>query len=343
MKGWGGMIKNIHVGDFQPETRKLQLDATFDFTSVTLGAGSYIAGAEMAVSDDKEAHLLVGKYSSLAHNLHFYIGINHDYRRVSTYPFDSILVDKWWGASQKIASIEGKYNRKQVIIGNDVWIGADVTIMGGVRIGNGAVVAAGALVAKDVPPYAIVGGNPAKVIKYRFSPEVIDKLQKLKWWNWPVDKIKEAIPLFYDIDAFLDKYIVDVPTYVGGKLQTEVVKLQKKYKIYHFLPDYHNAEGVWKDFISKYIKEYTIDDKVVLLLWIDGSIEASQCMITVQKMLERQGECAPMVNTYQGDITDMISLINYVDVIVTSKEEESIDIIDSVDKGDIKIMYAYDF
>ena len=337
------MIKNINFGDFQPKTRKLQLDAKFDFTSVTLGAGSYIAGAEMALSDDKEAHLLIGKYSSLAHNLHFYIGINHDYRRVSTYPFDSRYVDKWWDSSKKISHIEGRYNRKQVIIGNDVWIGADVTVMGGVRIGNGAVVAAGALVSKDVPPYAIVGGNPARVIKYRFSPEVIEELQQIKWWNWPQDRIKAALPLFSDIDKFLQQYGIIKQNNEQCSLYNEIVKLHSNYKIYHFLPDFHSDEGVWQDFIPRFIKNFTIRDKVILLLWVDDSKAAEQCLSLVQMMLEQQGDEAPIINTYQGDINVMASIINDVDVIVTTKEEESIDIIDSVTSGDVKVIYAYDF
>ena len=95
-----------------------------------------------------------------------------------------------------------------MVIGNDVWIGANVSILPGVYIGDGAVIAAGAVVTKDVEPYAIVGGVPAKVIRYRFSPKEIYILLKIKWWDWSVEEVERNIELLYDpvkfIAAFLD-------------------------------------------------------------------------------------------------------------------------------------------
>ena len=95
-------------------------------------------------------------------------------------------------------------------IGNDVWIGARTIVMDGVNIGDGAIIAAGSVVTKDVPAYAIVGGAPAKLIKYRFDEKMINKLLDMKWWNWPDDKITKNIALFHipdlkleDIDRFL--------------------------------------------------------------------------------------------------------------------------------------------
>lgn len=93
----------------------------------------------------------------------------------------------------------------KVSVGNDVWIGERAMVMGGVIIGNGAVVAAGAVVTKDVPPYAVVGGVPAKVIKYRFSPEVIEELEKLQWWSLPESVLRENIDVFQIDDISIDK------------------------------------------------------------------------------------------------------------------------------------------
>ncbi len=91
-------------------------------------------------------------------------------------------------------------------IGNDVWVGRNATIMAGVKIGNGAIIGSGAVVTHDVPPYAVVGGVPAKIIRYRFSPEQIGALEEIAWWNWDDKTIADRFDDFLDIDAFIEKY-----------------------------------------------------------------------------------------------------------------------------------------
>lgn len=100
-----------------------------------------------------------------------------------------------------------KVNEEQpIIIKNDVWIGTNTLILPGVEIGNGAIIAGGAVVTKDVPDYAVVGGVPAKVIKYRFTKEEIEQLLEIKWWDWPIEKIKENVELFRNPKTFLEHY-----------------------------------------------------------------------------------------------------------------------------------------
>jgi acetyltransferase-like isoleucine patch superfamily enzyme len=95
----------------------------------------------------------------------------------------------------------GATSKGDVVIGNDVWLGYGSMIMSGVGIGDGAVIAAGAVVTRDVEPYSIVAGNPARLIKKRFDEETIDKLLKIKWWDWPVEKINNNLNLIYNIDV----------------------------------------------------------------------------------------------------------------------------------------------
>ena len=129
--------------------------------------------------------LIIGKFCMIASGVTFIMnGANHLSKSISTYPF-AIFGKDWQHA------MDGKtYPTKgNTVIGNDVWIGFNATIMPGINIGDGAIIASNATVTKDVPPYAVVGGNPAKVIRKRFSDEDITKLLELKWWNWPIEKI----------------------------------------------------------------------------------------------------------------------------------------------------------
>ncbi|MCL4151837.1 UNVERIFIED_CONTAM: hypothetical protein GTU68_022921 [Idotea baltica] len=120
-------------------------------------------------------------------------GANHLTKSLTTYPF-AIFGNGWENA------MDGKsYPKKgDINIGNDVWIGFNATIMAGVTIGDGAIIATNATVIKDVEPYSIVGGNPAKEIKKRFSENTISKLLKLKWWNWDIEKITRNIQSLTD-------------------------------------------------------------------------------------------------------------------------------------------------
>ncbi|WKN29820.1 CatB-related O-acetyltransferase [Porifericola rhodea] len=135
--------------------------------------------------------LIIGKFCMIASDVSFIMnGANHLSQSVSSYPF-AIFGHGWEQA------MEGKtYPTKgDTIIGNDVWIGYKACIMPGVTIGDGAIIAANATVTKDVPPYAIVGGNPAEVIRKRFNEEQVAKLLKLKWWDWEAEKITAKLPL----------------------------------------------------------------------------------------------------------------------------------------------------
>lgn len=153
----------------------------------SIGDYSYV-GAHCRV-----IHANIGKFCSIAGD-YSQIGMGkHSLEYLST---SSIFTAKNNGTGRKWTKKQTFDEYEDIYIGNDVWIGSSVKIMPGVKIGNGAVVGAGAIVTKDVPPYAIVGGVPAKIIRYRFSEEVISKLEKSKWWELPDAVLKENIELF---------------------------------------------------------------------------------------------------------------------------------------------------
>ena len=130
--------------------------------------------------------LIIGKFCAIARGVKFIMnGANHKTSGISTYPFQ-IFGNGW----EKVTPVPGDLPYKgDTIIGNDVWIGYDALIMPGVNIGNGAIISSRSVVVKDVPAYTIYGGNPARLIKERFSASTVQRLQALAWWNWPVDKI----------------------------------------------------------------------------------------------------------------------------------------------------------
>lgn len=140
--------------------------------------------------------LVIGKFCMIASDVKFIMnGANHLTNAVTTYPF-AIFGNGW-----KNAMDEKQYPQKgDIHIGNDVWIGYNAIIMAGVTIGDGAIIATNATVIKDVAPYSIVGGNPATEIKKRFSKDVIERLLKLKWWDWEIEKITRNVQNLTDVD-----------------------------------------------------------------------------------------------------------------------------------------------
>lgn len=133
----------------------------------------------------------VGSYCSIAGGTYVGMG-HHDLSNISTSP---LFTEKKNGSGHSWTS-QTPFPFNKVIVGNDVWIGERVIVMGGITIGDGAVIGAGAIVTKDVPPYAIVGGVPAKIIRYRFLPDVVERLLQLQWWSMPEEKLKNNIHLF---------------------------------------------------------------------------------------------------------------------------------------------------
>lgn len=165
--------------------------------------GEYTYG-DPQISGINPNFLKIGKFCSIAGAVKILLGAGHNYRNFSSYPFDNIKNGgKLVWPTAKTVSTNGKYG---VEIGNDVWIGCRVTILPGVTIGDGAVIGACTIVTKDVPPYAIVVGNPPRVIKYRFDDGTIRDLLRIKWWDWPKEKLEEALPYLSDISTFISFY-----------------------------------------------------------------------------------------------------------------------------------------
>jgi acetyltransferase-like isoleucine patch superfamily enzyme len=169
--------------------------------------GTYFDRNINIISWSDDYSINVGKYCSIGRDCNFFLHANHRPDWITT-------SSQLWGlVTPEIAEMHMSMGhpacKGDIIIGNDVWIGAKSTVMSGVKIGHGAIIGSTATVAKDVPPYAIVVGNPSKIIKYRFTKKQIESLLKIAWWDWTDDRIKtEAMDLWSDnIDNFIDKHL----------------------------------------------------------------------------------------------------------------------------------------
>ena len=166
-----------------------------------MSLGKYTYGEPRVFWENADAKLIVGNFCSIGSDVSIYLGGNHRTDWVTTYPFGHIHRDVF-----SVFDGTGHPSTKgDVTIGNDVWIGSHANIMSGVTVGDGAVIANNSHVVKNVEPYSLVGGNPAKHIKYRFTPEQIEKLLEIQWWYWDDEKINAFGPWLCsdDIDAFI--------------------------------------------------------------------------------------------------------------------------------------------
>lgn len=160
--------------------------------------GEHSYGRPIILFPDSGANLVIGKFCSIAADVKIFLGGNHRPDWISTYPFNVLF--------PAFRQIKGHPATKgDVVIGNDVWIGQGAVILSGITIADGAVIGSYSLVSKNVAPYSIVAGNPAREIRKRFNESQISRLLKVRWWNWPQEKILEGVPLLLsdNVEGFL--------------------------------------------------------------------------------------------------------------------------------------------
>lgn len=180
---------------------KEKLNKHFEKFSDNVIIGDYSYGFFDVLEWDDKTKLKIGKFCSIAADVMFLLGGEHRKDFISTYPFNALM--------ESFNHIEGHPASKgDIIVGNDVWIAHGAKILSGVTIGDGAIIAANSLVTKDIPPYAIAMGSPAKVVKYRFDEDTIEKLLEIKWWDFEDEEIIKIIPLLQsdNMEEFLKQY-----------------------------------------------------------------------------------------------------------------------------------------
>ena len=172
--------------------------------------GRWTYGEPQVLSWEDGTTLSVGAFCSIAAGVQIFLGGNHRTEFVSTYPFAEVWKRPEWS--------RGSVSKGDVAIGNDVWLASRCVVMSGVTIGDGAVVGACSVVTKNVPPYAIVAGNPARIVRKRFSEEQIGDLLRIQWWNWDDRQIESAMPWLMsgDVDGLVSFAEKSFPGIVGS-------------------------------------------------------------------------------------------------------------------------------
>ncbi len=299
-------------------------------TSIVMTIGAYSYAIDFAYwLPLPRTHIMIGKFCSLARNLVFNVGRNHNIQIVTTFPLGVIDRTKTIPAPKHIVK-----NPHQIILGHDVWIGHSVTIMGGVKIGNGAVIGANAVVTKDIPPYAVAVGNPARVVKYRFDEETIKKFLAVKWWNWDLKKIADNLPLMTDVEKFLAAhYSPALEDFPEDDITRQLNRASGD--VYHFIADFQAQNPLWSKVIEDFQKAPLAD--AVLVIWLDTeSTEEDSKSLTAAV-----GESKNIL-TFKLDRNFSPAALRKGTHFITTREMTTLEALDYLWGTDVKIVSALD-
>lgn len=309
----------VYWNDLFEEHKKLPM--------LCIGRDSYIEETQVEANPDQDLlyNVQLGRYSSIARDTKMIIDLNHDYKRVCQGRISGV-------AYQRPHLIRRK---GQVIIMNDCWIGNGVIMLGGIKIGNGAVVAAGAVVTKDVPPYAIVAGNPAKVIGYRFEPEQIAALNKIRWWNWTAEKVRAASELLLDeIDSFIERYLPQAEQEIARIPQIEINPIEKiltgEDKRLLYIPDFEQDYPTYPRVIDAFVSSYA-NTNCELLLYVKEDAFVPDKLAVLDRLFEQYADVDCYVNVYVGNLEDERGLFAQNDAYITNRSLDNVRHMDMAD------------
>lgn len=308
----------------------LILDRYSGITGLTIWAR---AGEENGL-DEGCYEVYVGAFCPISNQVLFLVDVNHDYESISMS-----------GQIPDLIPVSFRKQRKgSIIIQNDVWIGYGVTIMSGVTIHNGAVIASNSTVTKDVPPYAIVAGSPARIIKYRFEPEIIEGLQQIQWWYWDEATIKKRSSWFQRSPAeFVERFGASAG---GGhissahRLLDEQLNNIPRENLYLVFSDMDSPYSVLRKIIKSFSETHTEND--CLVVSIENNTRAIEQMQAIYEFAEGiDTECSLYVRS--TDSRDIPALIAACGTLVTSRVLELVRYTCAADLAGTRVVSGVDY
>ena len=290
------------------------------FPILTIGRDSYIEEVivENVLDDQCVYNVQVGRYSSIAPDVTFIVDMNHDFKRCAQGRIDGVKYKRPHLTKRK----------GQITIMNDCWIGEKVIIMSGVTVGNGAVVAAGSVVTGNVPDYAIVAGNPAKIIGWRFEKEQIEALNTIRWWNWAGQKVAENAKLLYEsVEEFIKQHYEGAACELQEIVPVDINPISKENvgeeKILLYIPDFEQQYPTYPKVIDAFVKQYA-NTNYELLLYIQEDDILDDKLALLDKLFGQYENESCYVNLYIGNIDDMRAIFCQADAYITNRSIDNI-------------------
>ena len=312
---------------------------------VTLGRGSYTSTFSLPLQFGGAMHVLGGRFCSLAGDIYFSMNGNHPMKSVTTSPLDvGVVVRDIFGKVRPDLRPVPNVRKQhlQIIFGHDVWIAQNAMIMGGVKIGNGAIIGANAVVAKDIPPYAIAVGNPARVIKYRFDEETIRKFLAVKWWNWSLEKIADNLPLINDVKKFLeahyspaleefpdDEFTQKLNNFAGGGQA-----------IYQLIADFASKDPLWPKVVKGFCQSNFKNS--LLVVWLDKNSTEKDFDLLSETANAFNNGASKNILAVESDENFSPAALRKATHFITTREMSTLAALDYLWNTDVKIISALD-
>lgn len=299
---------------------------------IVIGRDSYMwyisVQSGVGAKGDYCHNLQIGNYCSIAKSTLFLIDCNHDYKSVTT-SAASFLNHSFDSQSYKIK------RKGQILIENDVWLGHETTVLSGVTIHDGAVVAARSVVASDVPPYAVVAGNPAKVIRYRFPEDQIKKLETIRWWDWSIETLRQNAAWFEeDIAEFTNRFY---PEAVLNEESVQEPELERKDHTYLFIPDFDDPYPIWKNVIREFCEKFPCG-QARLLLYIPNQ---NEILSHTDEIHELKGPAADIF-IWDRPLTDERAIFHKADFFITTRDKRTVYLVGCAERRGLKVLSGVD-